>query len=179
MPETNEPREGFQVLADLTNRYLREMEMHAGAAVQVGPFASVPAVALPQAQHNMQRAISEAFHAGAAFQASIAPTTWAFAIDPAQLSDDTIVATLQPARLPVWDITQLPDPRIDLAAVAEKLPRREPNPYVQTFLEDGLQLFCPTCHHHVPVPRHSVHTGPCTPQCRPHECLGAAPAVTS
>jgi hypothetical protein len=145
VPDKNEePREGFQVLAELTNRYWRQLQMHAGTAANVGPGALLPAVTLPQAQLDVQRAIREAFHAGAAFQASLPPSHWKFTIDEGDLfaaGDGARTVTMVSA----------PHAAIDLNTV--ELPQRVPNEYVKLFTDEALQLLCPTCHQSMPHPR--------------------------
>lgn len=68
-----EQKEGFEVLAELTKRHWRTLEIHADTAAAVGTGALLPAVTLPQAQLDIQHAIAEAFYAGAAFQAAMQP----------------------------------------------------------------------------------------------------------
>lgn len=149
MPDINgEPREGFQIIAELTNRYTKQAEIHAGGTVRMGPFDELPAVALPQAQLDLTRAIQEAFYAGAAFHASInLPQRWVISLD-----EQRSLYFGEVCGRTVTMVTE-PDARIDLAAVAADLPRRVPNPYVKAFLEEGLQLFCPTCHQYTPLPQ--------------------------
>lgn len=162
----NEPKEGFEVLAELTSRHWRTLEMHADTAANVGPGALLPAVTLPQAQLDIQHAIREAFHAGAAFQASMQPIV--MSVQHSAVFDDSGgEPRLLLERIPRLEATLRP--RIDLAAVAEQLPRREPNAYVSEFVDAGLQLICPTCHQVTPPPsprpRTPTHAGPCGAGC--------------
>jgi len=128
-------KEGFEVLADLVNRHWRALQMHADTAANVGPGALLPAVTLPQAQLDIQHAIRDAFHAGAAFQAALQPI---------------VEATLTLEDRHIRDAVMAPHTRIDLA---QHLPQRDPNRYEKLFAEEALQLYCPTCHHTNPVPR--------------------------
>jgi hypothetical protein len=156
-------REGFEVLAELTNRYTKRAELHAGGAVRMGPFDELPAVALPQAQLDLTRAIQEAFYAGAAFHASTnLPQRWVISVD-----EQRSLYFGEVCGRTVTLVTE-PDGPIDLAAVAAQLPQRVPNPYVAAFLEEGLQLVCPTCHQYTPLPPTGYipnHAGPCGPAC--------------
>lgn len=173
--DNKEEREGFQVIAEITNRYWRQTDKHASTALPVGTGASLPAVTVPQAQLDLSHAIREAFHAGAALQASLQPMRWSIAMDPDNFGDDMRSATmvgrpaplcqLSAADLREMGVAVMPDTRIDLAAVAEQLPRREPNPHVKLFADEALQLFCPTCHQATPLPHTPTHAGPCGAGC--------------
>ena len=141
-----EQKEGFEVLAELTNRHWRNLERHADTSANVGPFAMLPAVTLPQAQLDMAHAIREAFHAGAALQASLPPLKWSITLDEHHWANgDNMARTAS--------MVAEPDRPIDLGAIAAALPKRIPNEYVQLFTDTDLQLFCPTCHQYTPLPQ--------------------------
>ena len=178
--KTEEPREGFEILAHLTNRYTRQAEIHAGpTTVRMGPFDELPAVALPQAQLDLTRAIHEAFHAGAAFQASVQlPQRWVISLDEqkslhfGEVCGRTVTMVTEPdppvdlAELEerhIREVVNTPRGRLDLSVF--DLPQRVPNPYVKTFLDEALQMICPTCHQATPLPRPPTHAGPCGPAC--------------
>lgn len=104
-----EPREGFQILGEMTKRYWRRLEMHASTGIAIGPGIDLPAVTVPQAQLDIQHAIREAFHAGAAFQASILPSRISFELP----------------QEPLFSVEG--NPRVDIRAVYDQLPARIPN----------------------------------------------------
>lgn len=73
-PDTLDTREGFQIVADLVKEFTALADMHAGTAtIAIGPGITVRAMALPQAQLDLQQAIQRAFYEGAAHQARLNP----------------------------------------------------------------------------------------------------------